>query len=155
MNEPRLNWEPESLTSPAVVHRQFLKYMDYAKTFACFDNGTCLVLKDVPDIDVVISGAMKEARRLPDFEVFEMEDRDYLVSFANPLMVYVGKEEFEEREDEIRSRLKDLHFPSENLMSFDGKGNPRNLLVGLYARGKLQKDAWSIPSYQIIRPKQD
>jgi hypothetical protein len=152
MNELRLTWEPKSSTCTKVVSEQFLKYMDNAKTFACFDNGTCLVLKDVPDIDFVITGAMKEARRLPDFEVFEMEDHDYLVSFANPLMVYVGKKEFEERENEIQSRLKDLYFPSENLKTFVGKGNPKNLLIGLYARGKLQRDAWGESSYQIIRP---
>jgi hypothetical protein len=153
MNEYRLAWEPESSTDSAVVSKQFLKYMDNAKMFACFPHGTCLVLKDVPDVDLVIDGAMKEARRLPDFEVFEMEERDYLVSFANPLMVYVGKEEFEDRKEEIQSRFRDLHFPSESLMSLGSKVKPEHVLIGLYARGKLQRDAWSKPAYQIVRPQ--
>lgn len=152
MNEYRLTWEPEFSSNSAIVSRQFLKYMDNAKTFAYFPNGTCLVLKDVLDIELVVNGAMKEARRLPDFEVFEMEDRDYLVSFANPLMVYVGKEEFEECKEEIQRRFRDLHFPSENLMPLNSTVKPEHVLIGLYARGKLQRDAWSAPSYKIARP---
>jgi hypothetical protein len=152
MNEYRLIWEPEFSSKGAVVSKQFSKYMDNAKMFAYFPNGTCLVLKDAPDLDLVINGAMKEARRLPDFEVFEMEDRDYLVSFANPLMVYVGKEEFEECKEEIQIRFKDLHFPSESLMPLGGKVKPEHVLIGLYARGKLQRDAWSAPSYKIVQP---
>lgn len=152
MNEYRLAWEPCFDQNYSIARKQFSKYMDNEETFAQFQNGSCLVLKDMPDIDKAIIGAMKEARRLPDFEVFEMEDRDYLVSFANPLKVYVGKEEFESQKKEIQIRFRDLHFPSENLMPLGDKVKADHVLIGLYARGKLQRDAWNAPTYQIIRP---
>lgn len=153
MSEYRLIWEPKSAVDSAVVSRQVMKYMDGMETFAQFRNDSCLFLKPMPNIEDVIAGAMNEAKRLPDFEVFEMEDRDFLVSFASPLKVYVGKEEFETRKQEIQNRFRDLHFPSESLMPLSGKVKPDHVLVGLYARGKLQRDAWSSLEYQIVKPR--
>ena len=151
MNELRLLWEPESSLDESIVSNQVLKYMDHLETFAQFPNGTCLFLKPLPNIEVVIEGAMKEARRLTDFEVFEMEDHDFLVSFASPLKVYVGKSEFEQRRLEVKKRIAELHFPSETLTPLGEKTKPLHALIGLYARGKLQRDAWQ-STYKIVRP---
>ena len=68
MNEFRLIWEPESLADSATVSRQVMKYMDNQETFAQFPNGSCLILKPVADLDETVAGAMREARRIPDFK---------------------------------------------------------------------------------------
>ncbi|MDH5433346.1 MAG: hypothetical protein OEY19_05330 [Gammaproteobacteria bacterium] len=133
------------------VASQVKKYMDDEAKFALFDNGSCLMLKDKSNIENIIQGAMKEARKILDFKVYPMNDGDFLVFFASPLLVYVGKEEFWDQRDEIERRKVDLKFKSEELIAL-GDRVPDDMLVGLYARGKLQNDAWSNFKYKIINP---
>lgn len=152
MDELRLSWEPESLCNAKLVSAQVMKYMDGKSTFAQFRNDACLMLKEVPNLIQTIEGSLREARRLAEFKVYRMEEEDYLVFFASPLMVYVGKEEFAERQAEIRSRLDELRFPSENIIPSHQESDDINMLVGLYARGKLQRDAWLQPEYEIVKP---
>jgi uncharacterized caspase-like protein len=127
--------------------------MDGNATFAQFPEGTCLMLKRGAEPDHVIAGALKEARRITDFEVHQMKDGDFLVFFANPLLVYVGKDEYRERADEIRKRVSDLKFSSEEMVEFSGSSDETKRLIGLYARGKLQRDAWQQSlSYRMVKP---
>jgi hypothetical protein len=151
MIELRLAWEPETLSESSLVSRQVLKYMDNAATFAQFKNGTCLMLKPVEKLQEVIQGVMREARTMPDFRVYNMEEGDYLVFFASPLLVYVGKDEFAARKVEIETRLSELFFPSETVKPLTESGGD-TIMVGLYARGKLQRDAWGQDSHMIVRP---
>lgn len=153
MKELRIAWEPETAVNPLLVSNQVLKYMDNEATFAQFPNDVCLMLKPVENIETVISGCMVEARRIADFKVYQMSDGDFLVFFASALIVYVGNEEFASRKEEISQRKGELMFSSESFIS--PAESPRKqieLLVGLYARGKLQRDAWAESSYQIVRP---
>ncbi|MDZ4055559.1 MAG: hypothetical protein U1D69_01110 [Polynucleobacter sp.] len=111
------------------------------------------MLKRGAEPDHVIAGALKEARRITDFEVHQMKDGDFLVFFANPLLVYVGKDEYRERADEIRKRVSDLKFSSEEMVEFSGSSDETKRLIGLYARGKLQRDAWQQSlSYRMVKP---
>jgi len=151
MNDIRLKWEPQSRVQLDQVASQVKKYMDDEAKFALFDNGSCLMLKDKSNIENIIQGAMKEARKILDFKVYPMNDGDFLVFFASPLLVYVGKEEFWDQRDEIERRKVDLKFKSEELIAL-GDRVPDDMLVGLYARGKLQNDAWSNFKYKIINP---
>ena len=153
MNDLRLAWEPESLCDADVVTEQVMKYMDRNANFAQFANGTCLMLKPVPNLSETIDGALREARRLAEFKVYRMAEGDYLVFFASPLMVYVGKEEFAAREHEIRQRLEDLKFPEEHVIPASQSTDEINLFVGLYARGKLQRDAWQPSNYKLVSPQ--
>ncbi len=78
---------------------------------------------------------------------------DRLLFFASALIVYVGKDEFASISGEIERRKNELIFPGEAIQS--PAASPRvetEKLVGLYARGKLQHDAWSSKSYVVIRP---
>jgi hypothetical protein len=152
MNDIRLAWEPEGLAPSALVSHQVSKYMENKATFAQFENGTCLMLKPVPNLDEAVQGSLREAKYLPDFKVYQMEDGDFLVFFANPLLVYVGKEEFVEREPELRRRLDDLKFPGEALATPQGMPET-HMLVGLYARGKLQRDTGDPQRYAVIAPQ--
>lgn len=150
MNEMRLSWEPETACDPSTVARQVFKYMDKDVAFAQFPNDACLMLKPVPNLNEAIEGTLREARRFAEFKVYRMEEGDYLVFFASPLMVYVGKEEFDARREKIKSRLNDLRFQSESVIPVSQEGDEITLLVGLYARGKLQRDAWRLPKYEIV-----
>jgi hypothetical protein len=154
MNEIRLAWEPSGLAPLEVVARQVAKYMENKASFAQFENGTCLMLKPVPNLEEVIRGALEEARHLPDFKVYAMEGGDFLVFFATPLMVYVGKEEFAERESELQRRVDELRFPSEAFVTPNGMP-PKEMLVGLYARAKLQRDAREPQRYTVVTPRID
>lgn len=149
MNEISLEWMPESLAPANQVKEQVSKYMEYKVTFAQFANGSCLMLKPVADLDAVIRGSMNEAKYLPDFKVYLMEEGDFLVSFASALMVYVGKTEFGNREAELRERVKDLMYPSESLAT-RSEMSDLEVLVGLYARAKLQRDVRLDEPYVIV-----
>ncbi|QVQ26163.1 hypothetical protein [Achromobacter deleyi] len=148
----RLSWEPSGRVPEDLISNQVMKYMDNEATFAQFHAGTCLMLQPVEDLDETIAGAMKEARRIADFKVYPMKEGDYLVFFASPLLVYVGKDEFEEQKQEVVKRLEELKFPGEVIKPDAIPLGEADVLIGLYARGKLQFDAWSGGGYKIVHP---
>jgi hypothetical protein len=151
MPELRLSWEPENLSEQTLIASQVLKYMDGKATFAQFSNGTCLMLKPIENLEETIQGVMREARRIVDFKVYKMEDEDFLVCFASPLFVYVGKGEFASQFEKIKIRFSELLFPSESIVPMSDLDDD-TVMVGLYARGKLQRDAWQSSSYVTVTP---
>jgi hypothetical protein len=154
MKNLRLAWEPQTALRSDVVATQVLKYMDNEATFAQFPNDSCLMLKPVENLHEVIVGSLTEARRIPDFRVFQMKEGDFLVFFASALLVYVGKEEFASIQGEVTSRRAELLFPSESFASpHQSERAEIEFLVGIYARGKLQRDAWALAEYKIVKPK--
>lgn len=150
----RLQWEPTGLMPEQLLKRQVSKYMDYQVRFAAFRNGTCLMLKDAPNLDELIDLAIQKAKTIRDFRVHHMKDGDYLVFFASPLLVYVGKEEFEDSKAEIMRRIAELKFPDEEML-YGGGGDDRpavrrDFLVGLYARGKLHGDMYGPKKFDVV-----
>ena len=115
--------------------------------------GACLILKPVDDLAATIVGAMEESRRIADFKVYPMLDGDFLVFFASSLLVYVGREEFATMRERIVADLDNLKFPSEVITAAAAPLRPDDVLVGLYARGKLQRDAWRETGYIIVSPE--
>lgn len=148
----RLAWVPMSTAPAALVQNQVSKYLENSVPFAQFANGSCLMLKPLSNIDEVIRGCMEEAKLLPDFKVYAMEDGDYLVNFSSALMVYVGKQEFEQREAELRERIDELKFHGEEILTPPSSRSERETLVGLYGRAKLQRDAYGHQPYVINTP---
>jgi hypothetical protein len=148
----RLSWEPDGRAPEELISNQVMKYMDNEATFAQFHAGTCLMLQPVEDLDGTIVGAMKEARRIADFKVYPMKEGDYLVFFASPLLVYVGKDEFDAQRQEVVKRLDELKFPGEVITPGATPLGEADVLIGLYARGKLQFDAWGEGGYKIVEP---
>jgi len=84
--------------------------------------------------------AMHEARFLIDFRVVPLKDGGYMVAFHKAVAVFVGEDEFRSVESEVIARQNELRFPGEHFFVPDGT-TTRDHLVGLYARGKLQRDA--------------
>ncbi len=149
MDAKRLQWQPEGLDAFETMSRKISAYLSHRKRFALFENGTFLVIKEVPDLHRVIKGSMDEAKRLTDFTVCEMMAGDHVVRFATPLWVYVSQAEFACREAEIRARMADLKFSNEVLQAPDNT-TEREMLVGLYARGKLHRDIFHARRYRVV-----
>jgi hypothetical protein len=155
MKDLRLAWEPVSVLDSKLVSEQVTKYMDNQAAFLQFSNDTCLMVKPVADLKEAIVEYHRKARYITQFKVFNMEDGNYLIFFASPLIVYVGKQEFLDQENEIKKRIDDLKFPSEIIVPLSQERDDTNYLVGLYARGKLQRDAWSELNYTFIKSDSD
>jgi hypothetical protein len=102
-------------------------------------NGTLLFLTSGDDDVVDARKALNEARAILNFHVVALKEGGYMVAFHNAVAVFVGQKEFEQRRAEIISKQNDLQFPGETF--FPPAGQPQqHLLIGLYARGKLQRD---------------
>lgn len=141
MNDIRLKWEPISTVSEETLERCLLAYTNSKGGVTLLKNGTVLFIKSSGnDIEDAQKG-MNEARFLTDFQVQQMDDGNYLVKFHSAVVVFVGASEFEQHKEEIANRIDELKFPSEHFLTGKNK-NENNLLLGLYARGKLQRDAY-------------
>jgi hypothetical protein len=112
-------------------------------------NGTLLFISKGEDDIGDAKRALEEARFIVDFRVVGLKEGGYLVRFHDAVAVFVGQEEFDQMRDEIATRLSELRFPGEDFFVPPGDP-PHHLLVGLYARGKLQRDAYSFHFYKRI-----
>jgi hypothetical protein len=147
MNELRLSWEPESLVPVSQVERRLSEYMKGKRSgVSILRNGTLLFIKDGESDEANAKKAMEEAKFLTDFDVVELSEGGYLVAFHPAVAVFVGKEEFESVREEVASRIRDLEFPSEHFVGV----NDEKFLIGIYARGKLQRDAHHFDFYKRI-----
>jgi hypothetical protein len=151
MNEIRLGWEPENTTPLADIEERFRGYMHGKSSgVSLLGNGTLLFTEEGRDDEEDMRRAMEEAKLLIDFQVTPLKESGYLVSFHRAVAVFVGQGEFEARRAEIAARLEDLKFPEERLIG-NGSSPDDHLLIGLYARGKLQRDAYHPKFYKRIR----
>ena len=112
-------------------------------------NGTLLFITKGEDDIEDAKKALNEARFIIDFRVVPLKEGGYLVRFHDAVAVFVGQEEFEKMRDEIAARQSDLRFPGESFFVPPGDP-PLHILVGLYARGKLQRDAYFFNFYKRI-----
>jgi hypothetical protein len=141
MNEIRLRWEPKSLVSEHELEKCLLNYTNSKGGVSLLRNGTVLFIKSSGNDTDDAKKSMDEARFLRDFEIQPMDDGNYLVIFHSAVSVFVSSNEFNSRKQEILKRMDDLKFPSE-VFVYDANNNGDGFLLGLYARGKLQKDAY-------------
>lgn len=150
MNQYRLVWEPENKTPLSIIEERISTYMRGKKGgVSILGNGTLLFTPNERDHQADAYNAMMEAQFLIDFNVVEMKEGGYLVQFHDVLAVFVSVNEFESVRREIERRMDDLKFPEEHFV-FDESHTKEKLLVGLYARGKLQYDAHHFLFYKRI-----
>ncbi|MFV8603980.1 hypothetical protein ACNRDG_06625 [Ralstonia pseudosolanacearum] len=112
-------------------------------------NGTLLFIKKADDDVQSARLALDEARFLTDFRVKRLQDGNFLVALHSAVAVFVGASEFDGRQAEIKSRCNELKFPSEELLVPHG-WSEEEFLVGLYGRGKLQRDIHNFDFYARI-----
>ncbi len=152
MKELRLSWEPRNKTPLSVIEKHVSHYIAGRKNdgVTIMTNGTLLFTANGRDNTYDATKVMEEAKFFIDFKVTKMKDGAYLVTFHEVVSVFVGNDEFKSLRSEIIQRSEELKFPEE--VFFQGnKDEPRdNILIGLYARGKLQYDAYNFSIYKRI-----
>ena len=146
----RLQWEPENKAPYKLIQKRLLEYTNRKKQFVLMTNGTVLFLTDYSNVVPVVAKCMEDLKFIPDFSVQEMAHNDFLVDIAGFAYVYVGDDEFENVRAEVFERRQELQFSGE---SFLGEKNQKHLLIGLYARGKMYKDAFGNGIHAIVEPK--
>jgi hypothetical protein len=150
MNDIRLAWEPSNLTPLTQVEERFAAYIKGKKGVTLLGNGTLLFIVEALDCEEDARLAMAEAKYLTDFKVVELKEGGYLVGFNEAVAVFVSAEEFGLVREEVSTRMADLKFPEEEFL---GMANwpKEHVIVGLYARGKLQRDVNNFAFYKRIR----
>ena len=149
MNELRLAWEPVNITPLDAIEERMIAYTKGRGGIIIMGNGTLLALtKGYDDIDDA-KKALNEARFIIDFRVIPLKEGGYMVAFHDAVSVFVGQEEFEQKRDEIVARQSELRFPGERFF-VPTSDSSSHILVGLYARGKLQRDAYFFNFYKRI-----
>lgn len=149
MKELRLSWEPDNLTPLSAIEDRMVAYTKGRGGITILGNGTLLSLTPGTDDIDDARKALNEARFIVDFRVIALREGGYMVAFHGAVAVFVGQEEFQSMRDEILARERELMFPGEAF--FVPPGMTRDdQLVGLYARGKLQGDAYRFRFYKRI-----
>lgn len=149
MKELRLAWEPENLTPLADIEQRLMTYTKGQGGIIVLGNATLLDLNAGVDDVEGAKKAMNEARFIIDFRTVRLKEGGYMVAFHNAVSVFVGQSEFEQMKDEIAARLEELKFPGE-VFFVQPNEPPEHLLIGLYARGKLQYDAYHFNFYKRL-----
>ena len=145
----RMRWEPKNLTPLCDIAERMESYVEGRSGVTILENGTLLfVNKGDNDIENARK-ALNEARHLADFRVLPLNEGDYLVALHKAVAVYVSQKEFEQIRPDILARLEELKFPSEELIMPEGDSE-NDFLIGLYGRGKLQRDIYSFGFYKRI-----
>lgn len=147
MEELRLAWEPENQTPLADIEGRLRSYK--ANGIIMLRNGTLLALTPGEDDEADARRALDEARFLTDFRTVELKEGGYMVAFHKAVSVFVGADEFVAKRGEVAARAADLCFPGERFFEPGGAGAD-SLLVGLYARGKLQRDCYHFHFFKRI-----
>jgi hypothetical protein len=149
MNEIPLGWEPENLTPPPEIEKRLMACTNGRGGIIIQGNATLLALTLGDDDVGDAKKAMNEARLIIDFRTVPLKEGGYMVSFHKAASVFVENDEFERMKSEIAIRLSELKCPGESFI-IPPNEPPENLLVGLYARGKLQRDAYVFNLYKRL-----
>ena len=149
MKELRLAWEPVNLTPLTDIEQRLMAYTKGQGGIIILGNATLLDLN--PSVDDVEGAkkAMNEARFIIDFKTVPLREGGYMVAFHKAVSVFVGQAEFEQMKTEIAARLSELKFPGEVFFAPPNEP-PDHLLIGLYARGKLQRDAYDFKFHKRL-----
>lgn len=149
MKELRLAWEPENLTPLADIEQRLMAYTKGQGGIIMLGNATLLALNQGDDDIEDAKKAMNEARFIIDFKTVQLKEGGYMVAFHKAVSVFVGQAEFEQMKDEIAARLSELKFTGEVFIAPLNEP-PEHMLIGLYARGKLQYDAYHFNFYKRL-----
>jgi hypothetical protein len=149
MKELRLAWEPENLTPLVDIEQRLMTYTKGQGGIIMLGNATLLALSQGGDDIEDAKKAMNEARFIIDFKTVPLREGGYMVAFHKAVSVFVGEAEFEQIKDEIADRLSELKFPGEVFFAPPNE-SPEHLLIGLYARGKLQRDAYNFKFHKRL-----
>ena len=149
MADVRMRWEPENMASMQDIEDKMRSFVAGRGGVTILKNGTLLFINKSENDEASARKALEEARFLTDFRVKALPQGDFLVALHRAVAVYVGRQEFEGRRDEIKEKASNLKFPSEVLITPEGWLDDE-FLVGLYGRGKLQRDIYNFAIHSRI-----
>ena len=141
MTNMRMKWEPENVTPLEDIDVSMRLFAEGRGGVTILKNGTLLFINKSENDDASAQHALEEAKFLTDFRLKALPEGNFLVALHKAVAVFVGRKEFEQRREEISRRVADLKFPSEVLISPEG-WTEDDFLIGLYGRGKLQRDIY-------------
>lgn len=149
MNSIRLGWEPESGVSLENLENVVRDLTNGKGNVSILRNGTLLFVKKSQDDEAFARDLIQDFDALLNFTVVPVDVGGYLIGFHEAVAVFVSEAEFRDRRPEIIARLGDLCLPGEKIgMQPDAPED--HALVGIYARGKLRRDATHFNFYKRV-----
>jgi|GEM_PF-598149 hypothetical protein len=153
---PKPKWKPNLPIDIQRTIETFAYYSDKKKTFAVFENGTCVV---IPDGDADPEKQAKEILNKvynfhPDFNPQTMDDGNFMVSYSQPAYSIVFKDEFEKNRDYIEKNHLDGLVRAEVLLNAKREPNKFDDIgkIGLFARARMFLDAQNPVVVKIWKP---
>jgi len=146
----RLKWEPTNKAPLTEIETHLSNYFADKNTgVTILKNGSLLFINDDGNSVDNAKEAINEARFILDFRVVPLGDEAFLVVLHSAIAVYVSKEEYELVKQEVKSRVSELSFPSEEHIVPSGWSED-DYLIGVYGRGKLQFDAYNFQYHKRL-----
>lgn len=153
---PKPKWKPNVPVDIDRTIQTFAYYSDKKRTFAVFQNGTCVL---IPDGSSNLESAAKEILNKvynyhPDFNPQSMDDGNFMVSYSQPAYSVVFKDEFERNRDYIDQNHIDGVVRAEVLLNAKGEQNKFDDIgkIGLFARSRMFLDAQNPVVVKIWKP---
>ncbi|WP_322881443.1 hypothetical protein [Pandoraea sputorum] len=146
-DELRLAWEPQNKTALPAIEERMLSYG--VKEMTILGNGTLLAISGEEQVEADARRALNEAKFLTDFRTVTLKEGGYMVSLHEAVAVFVGDEEYTQQEQSIATRASELLFPGEHFFVPPGATH-KDTLIGLYGRGKLQRDCYEFHFFKRI-----
>ena len=153
---PKPKWKPNLPIDLQKTIETFAYYSDKKKTFAIFENGTCVVIPDGA------TNPEKQAKEIldkiynyhPDFNPRKMDDGNFMVSYSQTAYSIVFKDEFEKNRDYIEQNHLDGIVRAEVLLNAKHEPNKFDDLgkIGLFARARMFLDAQNPVVVKIWKP---
>ena len=153
---PKPKWKPNVPIDFQRTIETIAYYSDKKKTFAVFENGTCIV---IPDGDAnpekQTKGILNKVYNYhPDFNPQTMDDGNFMVSYSQPAYSIVFKDEFEKNRDYIEKNHLDGLVRAEVLLNAKREPNKFDDIgkIGLFARARMFLDAQNPVVVKIWKP---
>ena len=153
---PKPKWKPNVPVDIERTIQAFAYYSDKKKTFAVFENGTCVL---IPDGSSNLENSAKEILNKvynyhPDFNPQTMDDGNFMVSYSQPAFSVVFKDEFEKNRDYIDQNHLDGVVRAEVLLNARREPNKFDDIgkIGLFARARMFLDAQNPVVVKIWTP---
>jgi len=144
MDYPKPTWRPDVDIDIDVIASKITFFTNNQKPFVVYANGTCVFPSVIDEgVDEHCYEFLEAVVfQFPNFEVSEMDDGNYLVSFTGPVYSLVLNEEFDKQKVYIVKSINEGGLlPGEKILSGDDEKKPaEHYYIGLFARARLYAD---------------
>ena len=153
---PKPKWKPNLPVDIERTIQTFAYYSDKKRTFAVFQNGTCVLVTDgTTNVESTAKEILNKVYNYhPDFNPQAMDDGNFMVSYSQPAYGVVFKDELEKNRDYIDQNHLDGLTRDEVLLNANGEANKfdERGKIGLFARSRMFLDAQNPVVVKIWKP---